>query len=315
MRTISKFGPNFCALNSYLIKIKHILPSFIISTILSILVLVILRLCINTLGLSQYIKEDLWTSWIAIVAPFFPVVFHLKTRYKILDFKTGYRARDFFLAICWATMTLMIISSQNFFTYYNVQFQKINQVHEIESFKNSNFFELKNIMVDTTRTMVYYESNSGTKSSDIVSFTMYVTSPILVRKKSGNLYYYADTYQEQYSNPMSETILIGKFNAFKNYSLSWFKAYNYDKISYFEVIPYSNAKDKFLHTQDIQPTDSISKSLVFIKPIKDLKQINSRKHLNQFLVFFALGTSVLLFALLFPVLKKSDKKDEYQPNF
>lgn len=86
----------------YIIKLKHILPTFFAVTFGTVIGLALIRwiFCIRFSIID--IEEEVWTLWIPLIFPWIPIVIWLRQRFRILTFKKDNSdGRVFFQFISW----------------------------------------------------------------------------------------------------------------------------------------------------------------------------------------------------------------------
>ena len=99
-------------MKTYLPKLKHILPTYFLIAVGSVIVLALFRWLFAIEFEILDIDEMIWEFWIPAMLPWIPITIWLKPRLRILTFKKDNdKGRFFFQLITWIGVGVMLSMS------------------------------------------------------------------------------------------------------------------------------------------------------------------------------------------------------------
>ena len=155
-------------METYITKLKHILPTFFIIAISTIVGLLLFR----WLFVIQFdiidLKEEVWCLWLPMGLPWIPILIWLRPRFRILTFKKDNdNGRFFFQFLSAGTIIACLLVSQNYLTTATGKLQKLSSIKDIEKVEKSRYYKLNdfsiaNYMVAHSRTSDKVENITNT---------------------------------------------------------------------------------------------------------------------------------------------------------
>jgi rhomboid protease GluP len=287
----------FLFMDTFIIKLKHILPAYFIVVFSTLIFALSFRwfFSIHTDILS--IREEYYHIWIPFILPWIPITLWLRQKLRILKFKkpTGDSSAHQF--IVWLTMTAMLIISNHYLTEKTSEFEALSR---IEDLKNARYISLENINLDKKYLGVHTEFSSSGKYNQHFNFDIYLVYPF----KSDNVfkYWYGKKYHRHVSNKLNNFEKKQRFRSFYRTALRSFEVFN--ETNYFEVLPDSEDRDGFIEA--VNKVEIYTDEIIVVKPkTNEFSQDHSK---SFFWIFgaFGIGFSIFLVALIFPGYNKKE---------
>lgn len=299
--------------DTYIIKIKHILPTLLTITIGSVIGLAIIRwlFCIQFTIIN--INEEIWEIWIPLIFPWIPITLWLRQRLRILNFnKEEDRRRSMFQVITWFMMAGMLITSQCYLTTATGKLQTLTNINEIHHKEKERYYKINSFFVPKNAASVYVDfstSNSSKyKSNDRLNFGVYFVAPILKDKeetiKTSHKYWYAFEYHDQIDNNLSDQQKNNLFKLFYESCLREMNEYDFHTMDYFERMPTSSKKvmyDKAIENGIGKPVDD---SFVILKPVFEPYENRNGNNFTWIFGIFGIGLTLFLLLLTWPTFSK-----------
>jgi rhomboid protease GluP len=299
-------------METYLKKIKHILPTFFIVVFGTIVGISILRwiLCIQFSLLD--IKEEIWTLWLPLIFPWIPITIWLRPRFRILTFKKETDNRRFlFQFISWGIMTAMLFISQAYLTTATGKLEHLTKISEIEKVEKSRFYNLDNFAVAPYFGGTHTDFRTSGKYNQYLNFDVFFVTPILndttERIYSTTKYWYGVKYHKQISNKISNEEKEKKYQAFYNECIQKMNNYDFYSLDHFERKPNSDDLQNFLKAIEARTKQKSDDYIVLVPITESYESRNGNKFAWIFGVF-GIGVSVLLLLLIWPGFSETEKK-------
>src|ERR1035437_4639966 len=197
-------------METYIAKLKHILPVFFIIAILTNVALLVFRWLFAIHFEIIDIKEDVWEFWLPICLPWIPVLIWLRPRFRILVFKKDNdNGRFFFQFLSAGTIIACIIVSQSFLTTATGKLQLLSNINEIDKSGKARYYKLNNFSVAPYYGGTYTDFRTSGKYGQYLNFDIFFATPILL-DASERIYdipkhWYGVKYQEQISRSEEHT--------------------------------------------------------------------------------------------------------------
>lgn len=298
-------------IDTYTLKVKHILPTLLTITIASVVGFALIRwlFCIQFSIID--IREDIWEIWIPLIFPWIPITLWLRQRLRILNFKNKTEnKRTMFQYIAWLMMGGMLILSQLYFTTATGKLETLTNINEIHQKQKQRYYKIDSFFVPRDKNVgAYVEFNTSGKHNNLLNFDLYFVAPILKNNeqtvKAHHKYWYAIEYKKQISNRLSDQEKENIFQSFYRTCLMEINNYDFHKMDHFERIPTSSDKLMFAKAIESSIKSPIDDSFVILRPVfETYENRNGNKFIWIFGVF-GIGLSLFLLLLTWPTFNKS----------
>jgi len=291
--------------NTYVAKLKHIIPTFLVVIFSTIIGLSFFRwfFCIK-FSIFE-IKEEIWVLWIPIIFPWIPITLWLRQRFRVLTFKKEEdRRRLAFQLISWLTMAAMLFLSQAYITTATGRLQMLSKIDEIDKVDKSRYYKLENFTVAQYFSGAYTDFRVSGKYNQDLNFDVFFATPILndtlEQITSIPKHWYGLKYHKTISNKISNEEKEERYKEFYAECIQKLDNYDFYSLDHFERKPKSNDRVHFLKAVEArikQPTDD---SFIVLDPIQESYESRNGNKLAWIFGSFGIGLFVLFFALLFP---------------
>ena len=288
-------------MKNYATKFKHIVPTFLFVVVASTLFVLLFRWVFTINANILPIKEDIFDMWVPIIFPWIPITIWLTPKLKVLKFnRKGSDAPLLFKSIAWATMTVMMMISNSYLKTATGSLAEINTIEEAFN-PNASYLKINDFEVDRDYGSSHTEFRTSGKYGRRLNFDSYFVYPLKVESAENKFkYWYGVEMHEQISKSLEPEVKEEKYQVFIKQAVEDFKNYKFYEADYFEIVPHSIDRDGFIdaikrqeNLSDIQP--------VIIRPKKGLYTNKNGHKLGWIFGSFAIGFSIFLFVLKFPV--------------
>jgi rhomboid protease GluP len=195
-------------LETYITKLKHILPTFLAVTSGTVLGLGFIRwlFCLQFSIID--IKEEIWVLWLPLIFPWIPITLWLRQRFRILTFKGDTdKGRFFFQIISWGVLTAMLFVSQGYLTTATGRLKELSTIKDIDKTEKSRYYKLTNFSVAPNYGGSFTNFRTSGKYNEDLNFDVYFVIPILKDTSETFTvipkYWYGVKFKEQISNKIS----------------------------------------------------------------------------------------------------------------
>lgn len=296
-------------LDTYTLKVKHILPTLLTITIASVVGFALIRwlFCIQFSIID--IREDIWEIWIPIIFPWIPITLWLRQRLRILDFKNQTENRRImFQYITWIMIGGMLLISQSYITTATGKLETLTNINEIHHKEKQRYYKINRFYVPQGDAAVYVDFNTSGKHNNHLNFDVYFVSPLLKNKDEtitiNHKYWYAVEHHKQVSNHLSDQEKDNQFKSFYRACLMEMKNYDFHKMDHFERIPTSSDKMMFAKAIENGIGKPIDDSFVILKPVFETYESRSGDKFIWIFGIFGIGLSAFLLLLTWPAFNK-----------
>lgn len=301
-------------METYISKLKHILPTFLAVTFGTVFGLAFLRwlLCIQFSLLD--IKEEIWVLWLPLIFPWIPITLWLRQRFRVLTVKKGDtdKARFFFQIISWGVMTAMLFVSQAYLTTATGKLETISSIKEIDKVEKARYYKLTNFSVATYFGGTYTDFRTSGKYNQYLNFDIFFVTPIIADTSEHITdipkHWYGVKYKEQISNKISNEEKDRKYKEFYDECIQKMNNYNFHSLDHFERKPKSDDRINFLKAIEARTNQPTDESFIVLEPIQETYESRNGNKLAWIFGSFGIGFGVLLFSLLFPGFSESERK-------
>lgn len=301
-------------METYISKLKHILPTFLAVTFGTVFGLAFIRwlLCIQFSLLD--IKEEIWVLWLPLIFPWIPITLWLRQRFRVLTVKKGDsdKARFFFQIISWGVLTAMLFVSQAYLTTATGKLETLSSIKEIDKVEKARYYKLTNFSVATYFGGTYTDFRTSGKYNQYLNFDIFFVIPI-ISDTSENItdipkHWYGVKYKGQISNKISNEEKDRKYKEFYDDCIQKMNNYNFHSLDHFERKPKSDDRINFLKAIEARTNQPTDESFLVLEPIQETYESRNGNKLAWIFGSFGIGFGVLLFSLLFPGFSESERK-------
>ena len=300
-------------METYFTKLKHILPTFFIITISTIIGLLLFR----WIFAIQYdlidIKEDVWCIWLPMGLPWIPILIWLRPRFRILTFKKDNdNGRFFFQFLSAGTIIACLLVSQNYLTTATGKLQKLSTIRDIEKVEKSRYYTLTNFSVANYYGGSYTDFRQSGKHNQYLNFNIFFITPILKdtsqRINTVPKYWYGVNFNEQISNKISNEEKEKKYKAFYDECIEKMKEYDFHSLDHFERIPTSYDRMNYLKAIESRIKQKADNNFIVLEPIQEKFEDRNGNKFAWIFGSFGIGLGVLLFSLIWPRYSETERK-------
>ena len=254
-------------MKTYLIKLRCILPTFLIVTLGTVAGIAFIRWLFSIRFSILDIKEEVWTLWIPLIFPWIPTTLWLRQRFRILIFK-GNKGPFFFQIISWGVMAAMLFISQDYLTTATGKLEVLSNIKEIDKKEKVRYYKLTNFSVAPYYGGSYTDFRTSGKYNQYLNFNIYFVVPILsdTAEKIIDIpkYWYGVKYQKQISNKITDEEKEKKYQVFYSDCIQKMNNYDFHSLDHFERKPTSDDKQHFLKAIESRTKQAPNESFIVL---------------------------------------------------
>lgn len=300
-------------METYITKLKHILPTFLAVTFGTVFGLGFIRwlFCLQFSIID--IKEEVWVLWLPLIFPWIPITLWLRQRFRILTFKGDTdRGRVIFQMISWVVMMAMLFASQNYLTTATGKLKKLSTITEIDKVEKARYYKLTNFSVAPYFGGSYTDFRQSGKHNQYLNFNIYFVTPI-VKDTSERVngipkYWYGVKFKEQISSKISNEEIEKKYKAFYNECIDKMNKYDFHSLDHFERKPTSDDRQNYLKAIEARTKQTEDDNFIVLEPIQERFEDRNGNKFAWIFGSFGIGLGVLLFLLIWPGYSETERK-------
>ncbi len=296
-------------MKTYLIKLKHILPTFFSITFGSIVSLALVRWLFALHFSIIDIKEDFWTLWIPLILPWLPITLWLRQRFRILNLQDNPKGTIGFQIISCAILTATLCISQNYLTTATGKLETLSNIKEIENIEKVRYYKLSNFSLARHYAGVHTHFNASGKYNQNLNFNVYFVLPIVTSNTDPITqipkYWYGIKYRQQISNKISHKEKEKKYKIFYQDCITKMNNFNFHSVNYFERVPTSNDRQKYLKAIKARTKQTVNDKFIILEPNHEKYENRNGNKLIWLFGSFIIGLSVLLIAIFWTNLNEA----------
>ena len=301
-------------METYIIKLKHILPTFLAVTFGTVFGLGFIRwfFCLQFSIID--IKEEIWVLWLPLIFPWIPITLWLRKRFRILTVRKGDtdKARFSFQLISWGVITAMLFVSQSYLTTATGKLKELSTIQDIDQVEKSRYYKLTNFAVAPYFGGSYTDFRTSGKYSQHLNFDIFFVTPILKRTNETITkipkYWYGVKFKEQISNKISNEEKEKKYEAFYNECIDKMNKYDFHSLDHFERKPNSDDRQNFLKAIEARTRQAADNNFIVLEPIAEKYEDRNGNKFAWIFGSFGIGLAVLLFSLIWPGYSETERK-------
>lgn len=302
-------------MDTYIKKIQHILPTFLVVTLGTVFGLGLIRwlLCFQFKLID--INEEIWVFWLPIIFPWLPIFIWLRKRFRILTFeKDNDKGRLLFQVLSWLIMTAMLMNLQDYLTTSTGKLKKISTIQEIDKYENYRYYKLKKFAVAPHFAGAFKDVRRSGKFNEYLNYEIYFTIPILKDTNEKILvtpkYWYGIKYKLQISNKASNEDKEKILNAYYLNCIEEMSNYDFHSLDHFERKPKSEEREKYLNAIENRTKQKYDGNFIVLEPVHERFENRNGDKLAWVFASFVIGLGMLLFFL-----KLTGYSEEERMNF
>ena len=219
------------SLANYQIKLRLILPPFVVIAFCTIVVLSLFRYLFSIYFDILAIREETWQIWLPIILPIVPVIVWMRKRLYILEFKHKGRAEGLIWAAVLFPIVIMGVFTQLYITTMSSRIEHVENLNEIYTHEKARYYNLNNYYTDTTITAFYTTKTTRGKHGKYHYYNLFFVLPLLnkihERATPQHKFWYGIQYFYEYKNNLKYAEKKELYESFKNQSLKNIRNYNF----------------------------------------------------------------------------------------
>jgi len=300
-------------LETYIAKIKHIIPIFLIIAFSTIVGLILFRWLFAIQFEIIDIKEEVWNLWLPMGLPWIPILIWLRPRLRILEFKKDNdNGRFFFQFISAGAIIACLLVSQSYLTTATGKLQKLSNIKEIEKTEKSRYYKLAYFNV-----VPYYSGSftdvgtSGNYNQDL-NFDVYFVTPIIADSvviiTEIPKYWYGVKYHERISNRIRDEEKEKKLQDFFYSCALKMNNYNFYALDHFERTQTSNNRQNYLKAIESRIKRKTDDKFIVLEPVQEKYEDRCGNKFVWIFCSFGIGFALLLLLLIWPGYSEIEQK-------
>ncbi|EMK24453.1 rhomboid family intramembrane serine protease [Leptospira kirschneri] len=295
-------------MNTYIKKLKHILPIFLLIYVLNLILFLGARWLLTIRYEILDINEEIWDFVLPITLPWIPILIWLRPRMRILRFKNEDSNGSFYLQLISALIiTVSLMITQSYLTTAMGKLEVISNIQQIESVSKARYYKLINFSVDPSFAGVSANVTVTGKYNENLNLELFIGIPFLPEAKSFNekeyKYWYGVKFKKQISNKLNDEEKEKLYTDFYEESMAIMEQYDYHSLDHFERTPTSDDKKYFLQAIESSIKRKPDESYIILEPIPEKFESKNEGKLAWFFGTFGIGFLILLISLIFPSYK------------
>jgi rhomboid protease GluP len=293
-------------MDNYLIKIRHIVPMFLLIAVGTITTTLTFRWVFTINSEILPIKEDVFNIWLPLILPWIPMTIWLRPKVRILKFKKG-DAPMLLQFIAWVTMFAAMMVANEYLTTASGKLTSVQSVDKLNT-QDSRYLSIETINLDTIYGSANTEFRASGKYNQYLNFDSYFVYPFKVNNSNNQFkYWYGVKYKKQIGNKLEPEEKERLYQEFFSKSIKDFQSYNFSAADYYELLPHSDDRDGFLKAVDRLQLKPKRKPIIITPKEGNYADRNGNKF-KWIFGSFGIGLSVFLFALIFPNYEKAEHR-------
>ncbi len=299
-------------METYIAKLKHILPTFITVTFGTVFGLGFIRWLFSLkLSIIDF-NEEVWIFWLPLIIPWIPIIRWLRPRFRILIFKDKNNGRSSVQIIAWFTIAAMLSFSQAYLATATGKLQKLSTIKDIAKVEKSRYYELTNFSLANYYAGTYTDFRKSGKYNQYFNFEIFFVTPILkdTAERINDIpkYWCGVKFKEQISNKISSDEKKKKYQVFYAECIEKMNKYEFSSLDHFERSPTSDDQQNYLKAIEARTKLKADNSFIVLEPIIEKYEDRNGNNLTWVFRSFGIGLSFLLFALISPGYSETERR-------
>ena len=301
-------------IETYQIKLKHILPTFLLIALTTVAGLMLFRWLFAIRFEIITFHEEVWTLWLPLALPWIPVLIWLRPRFWILTFKNDHdNGRFFFQVIAVGTICACLFISQRYLTTATGKLQVLPDITEIDRVEKARYYQIDNFSVATDTGGSFANMRVSGKRRQYLNIDLYFVRPIIQRGRKVSMdtppkHWYGVKFHEQINNKLDVTEKEKAYEAFYADCVQKMERYPFRTVAYFERIPNSEDREHYLHAVQRCIFQSADTGHIVLIPVLDTFEDRNGNSFGWIFGSLGIGLAVFLLALIWPGYSEKERK-------
>jgi rhomboid protease GluP len=290
-------------MHTYLLKVKHILPTFLIITLSSILGLVLIHWAVSIQFDLVDLPEEVWEIWLPIAIPCLAVLIWLRPRLWILTYQNN-NGRFVFQLLAAGSLVAPMMITQSYLTTAAGKLENVATVEKIGTAKKARYYSIQQFHVVSDYGGAYTDVRATGRYNQYLALTTYFVYPIVTdtsrKMTQTNLYWHGVKFEKQISNETNEQENEIQYEAFYQECLSKMDTFSFHSLAYFERVPKSDERAGFMKAIEVRTKLAADENTVILQPITEPFDQRNGSKFPWIFVSFGIGLAFVLLILYFP---------------
>jgi rhomboid protease GluP len=288
-------------MRNYLIKIRHIVPTFILMAVVVVPLYMAIRWLLDLHSDLIALDVDLWDYWIPFALPWLPVLLFLRKKLRILKFKGDADRKQFiFQGICTLTLSGSLIASQIYLENVAGGMREVETVKDLSSSDHVRSYRIAHFSVAEWSGGSAGTASTSGKYNEHLNYGVYFVVPIVSSESdtlpSHPLVWYGVKFSQQLNNHLSDSEKETAWKGLRESSLRSMEHYDFQALDHFQRVPSSQDRKAFIDAIASR-TGPVSGNEVVLIPKKEPYGAGSGEQLAWVFGILGIGVGVLLLAL------------------
>ena len=300
-------------METYIAKLKHILPTFLTVTFGTVIALGLIRwlFCLQFSIID--VQEEVWTLWLPLIFPWIPITLWLRQRFRALTFKgDADKGQFFFQVLSWGVMMAMLMVSQAYLTTATGRLQVLSTIGDMAKAEKARYYKLTNFSVAPHFGGTYTDFRHSGKYNQYLNFNTYFVIPILkdTSEKITGIpkYWYGLKFNEQINSKISAEEKEIKYQVFYEECVDKINKYDFHRLDHFERKPASEDRQNYLKAIEERTKQTASDNLIVLEPVRERYEDRNGNKLAWIFGSLGIGLSLLLLSLIWPGFSETERK-------
>ncbi|MCJ8292309.1 MAG: hypothetical protein HRT58_21065 [Crocinitomicaceae bacterium] len=238
-------------------------------------------------------KEDIYHLWIPLLIPWIPLLFFLRKRAKIIEFRNGGDAPWVLLIMGWLTITGMLVTSNEYLKTATGKLVNVSSIDDLVGV-DAVYVSFDEFSVNGNFGSAYSVSSVSGRGSTNYNMDIYFT--YLVNSsdpKNENKFWYGVTYFKGIKNKLSAETKKREYQRFFKYANEHVLSTQFPPAHYYEILPYSDDYENYVESIDLIENIKVESPVILIPKEGKFKDRNGNS-LFWFFVFFVAGLIIMI---------------------
>ena len=293
-------------IKNYLIKLRHILPIFLIISVLTICGVTLFRWLFTIQFQVINIKEEFWEIWFPFALPWIPVLIWLRPKFRLLQFKDEDRGQFLFQFLAAGTITVSLIITQIYLSQATGKLQNVAAVEDIAKVEKTRYYTISRFYPLPGGGTSHSDFRTSGKYNQHFDITIYFACPIITDTLSKTFpeHWYGVNFKKEISNRLSSTEKNIIYKAFYKECLQKMNAYDFYKQEYFVRTPNSDELDGYKQAIRNRFVTANTDKFTILEPQEGPFAQRTGNKFAWIFYSYGIGLGILLFALIWPRLSQ-----------
>jgi len=261
------------AIDRFVVKLRHILPTLIYSVVGCTALLMFLRWISIEYHVLE-LKDEVWGIWIPIILPWIPMTIWLRPKLRIITREKNVDGLiTGFQIIAWMAMVVPGVIGQYYVKSATGSLVEINNFEDIRHQPESRYYAIKHFEVDSSWMALGEDIRTSGKYNQDLNFHFYFVQPFVSTSEPFDSsqtvnYWYGVKFDRSISNRDSQSEKERKYGDFYNKSIRDIRFYHFKDVTYFERTLPSEDMNGFLKAVE-RIGNGLKRKAVILEPVRE----------------------------------------------